>query len=361
MRISTVLVVGAAGIVAAAAIVSSVRGSGDDSSVAPSPGAAATTAPTTTRAAIPIGDVRRLPALAAGTYTGQIFGFTSNLCVVVAVDLTTLAVTGPGGVPDACSIWVSPGNRALASRRPPPNDGKPVLTTTEFTARPEETGLSYVPGRSPGALTVADDGAIAVCDGTSVRIARNGRVQTVRRFTPVDGVFEERCVTGAVGRRIVRLGDDRRSLVDVATHRVVRRLATAVPTPVAAITSSSDGLVLIADLADGPPQGTVYDESGRVVAARTPIGHGVSIRKLVLARDAGAVAVQSARGWEITNLLSKKTLVAPGGERVNDVAFSPDGDAVALATDNGVVFASVSSLTPTALLAEAYQAVAWPL
>ena len=85
----------------------------------------------------------------------------------------------------------------------------------------------------------------------------------------------------------------------------------------------------------------------------------MSIRKLALARDGIAVAVQSSRGWEVTNLLSHATLAAPGRARVDDVAFSPDGDTVALATENGVVFASVSDLTPKALLPKSYQALAW--
>jgi len=357
MRASTVLAVGAAGVVAVAAVASSIRGGGDAAD-APATTAATETTPTLTAGAIPVGDVRRLPEVTAGTYPGRLFAFTSNLCVVVVTDLTTLRVTNPAGVDNACTIWPSPANRALASQPPPPNDAA-VRIATVVDGRSTDTGLRYVPGSAPGGLTVADNGLVAACYGTSVRLSRDGRVQTVRAFTPVEGVFDERCVTGAVGRRIVQLGADRKSLVDVTTHRVVRRLASPVAAPVVAITSSPDGMVLIADLADGPPQGTVFGRSGNIVMTRTPIARGVSIRKLALARDGIAVAVQSSRGWEITNLLSHATLAAPGRARVDDVAFSPDGDAVALATENGVVFANVSDLTPRALLNASYQALAW--
>ena len=354
MRASTLLAVGVAGAVAVAAVVSGVRGGG-------SPDAATTATaqtPTATAPAFPVGDIRRLPELKAGSYPGRLLGFTANLCLVVVTGLADFTVTKSASVRSVCTIWPSPGLQAMASRPPPPDDSA-VFISPVIDGRSDESGLDYVPGRSSGALTVADDGAVAACDGTTVRLGRMGRVQTVRRFTPGDGLFDERCVTGAIGRRIVQLGDDRTSLVDVVTHRVVRRLATPIASPVVAITSSPDGFVLIADLADGPPQGTVFGSAGTVARERTGIGRGVSIRKLVLAKAGIAVAVQSSRGWEITNLLSHKRLIAPGGARVNDVAFSPDGDAVALATERGVVFANVSDLTPRALLPAVFRALAW--
>jgi hypothetical protein len=357
MRGSTVLVVGVTGVVVVAAVVSSFRGGGD-SSGAPAATTAAATTPTLTTPALPVGDVRRLPPVTPGAYPGRLFAFTSNLCVVVVTDLTTFRVTNPGGVGNACTIWPSPGNVALASQEPPPDDAA-VRVAPVFDGRSDDTGLRYVPGNAPGGLSVADNGDVAACYGTSVRLSHEGRVQTVRAFTPVDGQFDERCVTGAIGRRIVQLGDDRTSLVDVTTHRVVRRLAAAVRSPVVAIASSPDGLVLIADLADGPPQGTVFGRSGKVLYPRTPIARGVAIRKLVLSRDGIAAAVQSSRGWDVTNLQSHKTLIAPGRARVDDVAFSPDGDTVALATENGVVFAQVADLTPRTVLTQSYQALAW--
>jgi hypothetical protein len=358
MRGSTLLAVGVAGAVALAAIVSGIRGSGDTSPPAGSAPAAPTATATTTGDALPIGDVRRLPALQEGTYPGRLFGFTANLCVVVVADLASFEITNPGGVEDACTIWPSPGNRALASRRPPPEDVA-VLVATVLDGRPAETGIDYVPGRAIGALTVTDDGTVAACDGTSVRLAREGRVQTVLQFTPVDGLFDERCVTGAVGNRIVQVGDGRRTLIDIATRKVVRRLAEPVRSPVVALTSSADGLVIVADLADGPPQGTVFDKGGNVVMPRTQIARGVSIRKIVLAKGGGAVAVQSARGWEVTNLSSQTTLVAPRGAQINDVTFSPDGTVAALATEHGVVFADVSNLSPKSFWPQEYQALVW--
>jgi hypothetical protein len=362
MRGSTLLAVGVAGAVALAAIVSGIRGSGGDSpEAAPTPAAgtaAATTTTTTTEPALPIGDVRRLPALTKDAYPGRLFGFTAGLCEVVVADLATFEITNPAGVENVCTIWPSPGEKALASRRPPPDDAA-VLVARVVDGRAEETGIDYVPGRASGALTVSDDGTVAACDGTSVRVARAGRVQTALEFTPVDGLFDERCVTGAVGKRIVQLGDDRRSLMDVATRKIARKLAEPVRSPVVALTSSADGLVIVADLADGPPQGTVFDRAGNVVMARAQIARGVAIRKMILARGGGAVAVQSARGWEVTNLSSRTTLVAPGGARINDVTFSPDGTVAALATEHGVVFADVSNLAPKAFWPQKFQALVW--
>ena len=232
------------------------------------------------------------------------------------------------------------------------------MTANAIKGRPEASGVDYDPGNK-GALTVTDDGAVATCDGSNVVLGRNGRGRTVRSFTPLHNGFDERCVTGAIGGSVVRLGDDRRSLVDVTSGRVVRRLAAPARTSIVAIVTSSDGYVLIADREDGTPRGTVYAPSGAVAIPRQPIGRDVNVRKAVLARRGAAVALQTSLGWDITSLRNGHALVAPGGARVTDVAFSPDATAVAETTDAGVVFADLPELTPRLFMDRPARAVAW--
>ncbi len=85
----------------------------------------------------------------------------------------------------------------------------------------------------------------------------------------------------------------------------------------------------------------------------------MAVRKVVLAKGAKAVALQSSRGWDITSLTNGHTLVSPGGARVTDVAFSPDATALAETTDAGVVFADLPELTPRLFLDTPARAVVW--
>ena len=358
MKGSTAIAVGAAAVVALAAVGSGLKSALDGSGGAGTTTASATgTGGTTTAAALPVGDVRRLPPLAAGEYEGRLVLYTGADCRPVMIQLAHIQATAPSAMSPACNVWVSPGQQKLATILPPPQDHE-VMTATAVAGRPEPSGVDYDPGNT-GALTVSDRGAVATCDGSSVVLGRDGRSRTVRSFTPVDNGFDERCVTGALGTDVVRLADDRRSLVDVATGRVVRRLAVPARQPIIAIASSSDGLVLIADTQDGTPAGTVYGRDGRVRVPRQPIGRGVAVRTVVLAKGAAAVALQSSRGWDITSLTNGHTLVSPGGARVTDVAFSPDATAVAETTDAGVVFADLPELAPRLFLDTPAKAVAW--
>jgi hypothetical protein len=357
---STVLVVGVAGMVAVAAIASGLKsavgGSGsDDGTTAATATATAAAGPATT--ALPIGDVRRLPPLSAGEYEGRLVLYDGAECRPVIVELVHLETTAPSNMSAACSVWVSPGRQKLATILPPPQEHD-VMTATAIVGPPEPSGVEYDPSNT-GALTVTDDGAVATCDGSSVVLGRDGAARTVRTFTPLDNGFDERCVTGAIGTAVVRLADDRRRLVDVVTGRVVRRLATPARQRIIAIASSIDGLVLIADTEDGTPAGTVYGRDGRVRIPRQPIGRGVTVRKVVLAKGAAAVALQSSRGWDITSLTNGHTLISPGGARVTDVAFSPEATAVAETTDAGVVFADLPELKPRVFLDTPAHAVAW--
>jgi hypothetical protein len=359
MRASTVLAVGFAGIVAVAAIVSGVRGAGrggGDSPAATTSGTASASAVTTSTAAIPVGDLRRLPTPEAGAYAGLLVAFDALSCEPTRIVLATMTADASPG-PPTCSIWPSPAGRRFARTGPPGLEEVLVATSPETAGA--DTGFSYAPGARNGALTVTDDGSVAICGGASVRVWHDGRTQTPLAFTPVDGVFEERCVTGALGTGVVRLGDDRRSLVDVRTRRVVRRLAEPVGVPLAGLISSPDGLVMALDITDGTPQGTVYAEDGSVVVPRLPLGNATRFRKLLLARGGGAVALLTARGWQITNLRTGLNITAPGGTRITDVAFSPDGASFVATTEVGILFAAVRGLAPTALLPGTFQAVVW--
>lgn len=358
MRGGSAVVVVIAGVVAAAAIVSGVRGvlnddDGDpDAPAAPSgPTTPTDEAPAST--AVPIGDLRRLPPPAAGDWSGRLMVFARPDCTPRQLDLATLAATDLAGPAPACTVWPSPGAQALASTQ-----DEPVLVARPADGAAVLSGIDYAPG-AHGALTIADDGGVAACDGTRVRYARLGAARTVRSFTPVEGIFDERCITGAVGRRVVRLGGDRRSLVAVPGGQVVRRLAEAVERPVVAITSSPDGYVIVVDTADGTPRAVVFDPDGAVTVPRVAMGTGVRIRKILLSHGGGAVAILTSRSWEITNLATGLTLATPGGTRVTDVAFSPAGDALAAATDAGLLLADAPSLAPRALLPDPVQAVVW--
>ena len=358
MKPSTGVAVGVAGVVAVAAIASGVKSAIDRSegsaTTAATPAAVPAAGATT---ALPIGDVRRLPPLAAGEYEGRLVLYSSDQCRPIVVDLAHIQATRVAGMLPACSVWVSPRLEQLAALTLPPQEQE-VMTATAIDGLPEASGVDYDPGNT-GALTVTDDGAVATCDGSNVILGRNGRARTIRAFTPLHNGFDERCVTGAIGRSVVRLGADRRSLVDVTSGRVVRRLAAPARKLLVAIVTSSDGYVLIADREDGTPRGTVYAPSGAVAIPRQPIGRDVTVRKAVLAKGGAAVALQTSLGWDITSLTNGHALVAPGGARVTDVAFSPNATAVAETTDAGVVFADLPELTPRLFMDRPARAVVW--
>jgi hypothetical protein len=209
-------------------------------------------------------------------------------------------------------------------------------------------------------VTVTDDGTVATCDGRRVLVSRRGHVRTVRTFTPVSGGSDERCVTGAIGVEVVQLAGDRRRLVDAVTGATVRRLAVPVRRPLAAIVASSDGDVLIADAAGGALEGTVYAPDGAVLVSRRRLGRAGTVRKAELTRGGTVVAVQTASGWDITDLAGGRTVtITPGGAQVVDVAIAPDGRAAAAATVNGVVLLSLPDLVPRALIPEPAQGVGW--
>ncbi len=187
------------------------------------------------------------------------------------IDLAALRGTVDNTMARACTVGVSPAGTMLALG-PALGAAGSVLTARAITGPTLESGLEVVPFVPP-LVTIADDGAVAVCDGSRVLLARGQRVRPVRTLDVSDG-GDEGCVTGAVGRRVVRLSRDRRRLVDVVTGRTVRRLAERARRPVRAIAASADGYVLIADAAGDTHTGTVYGPDGNVAVARRPIGRG---------------------------------------------------------------------------------------
>lgn len=313
------------------------------------------TAPSPTAAEFPVGDLRRLPAPAPGTHDGDLVVFDALTCNPLQIDLATLAIS-PSTAPASCVVWSSPGGTAFA------HVGPPNLEEVQVGAAPEEVGIdahvSFAPGTRNGALTVTDDGTVAVCDGESVRVSHDGRVQTLRTFTS-DGQFDERCITGALGASVIQLRGDRRSLVDLLTRKVVRRLAEPVNRPLAGLVSSSDGLVMAIDIHDGTPSGVVYGPDGDVLVPRQPLGTSTRFRKLLLARGGGAIAMLTSRGWQVTNTKTGLNINAPGGAPITDVAFSAAGDEFAAATQVGILLAVVPGLAPKALLPGTYQALVW--
>jgi hypothetical protein len=105
----------------------------------------------------------------------------------------------------------------------------------------------------------------------------------------------------------------------------------------------------------------VYGPDGSVALPRRPLQsthRGVPV-KVLLARGGGALALATPDGWTVMSLRSGGTLTAPGGELIYDVAFSPDGTMVAMATPPGIVVADARDLTPRWLLHVPAQGVAW--
>src|SRR5262249_49016993 len=130
--------------------------------------------------------------------------------------------------------------------------------------------------------------------------------------------------------------------------------------PLAAIATSIDGDVLIADASQSDLRGTVYAPDGSVLFARRPVAQGGVVRKAEVARGGTVVALQTASGWSITSLASGRTLdLTPGGVAAVDATIAPDGRTVAAATVYGVVFASLPGLAPESLIALPAQGVAW--
>jgi hypothetical protein len=354
---STLVAGGAVALVAAAAVVSGVKGLVDRHAGSAGPMAArAATTPAAPAATLPVGDVRRLPKLRPGELQGALLVYVGPRCRPAIVDLAGLRATIDNTMVSACTVEVSPDGTMLAFGPPGGGTGS-VFTARAIVGPTFDSGLQVLPF-TPSLVTVADDGAVAVCDGSSVLLARGLRVRPVRTFTSA-GLDDERCVTGAIGRSVVRLSGDRRRLVDVATGRTVRRLAEPVRRPVLAIAASADGYVLIADAADKTHRATVYGPAGDVAIARQLIGPGGETSKVVLAKGGVAVALLTPDGWTITSLADGRTLRAPGNALVTDVAFSPDATAVAATTPNGIVFADVPELTPRSFLELPAVAVAW--
>jgi hypothetical protein len=364
MNRSTLGVVGVVGVVVLAAagtgLQSALRGHGsepapDAAAAPPATTAPATTGPATTAEAIPVGDIRRLPRPRPGELHGALAVWSTGDCLPVAMHLDRLVSTTVGTMRSGCAVWTSPDDRRMALV---PYHAEQVVAARAFADRGGETGLRYTQFDPPN-VTVADDGSVASCDATHVRVARDGKVITVRSFFVSEAVNDERCTTGAVGASIVRLSADRRHLVDVVSGRTVRRLPRPVPPAVVAIASSADGYVAVADGADGPPSAVVYAPSGAVATARRRIGQPGAVGELVVAKGGTAVALGTANGWTVTNLRTGRTLTGPGGSLVLDVAFSPDGTMLAAATLTGIVFARVADLAPRWFLDFPSQAIGW--
>jgi hypothetical protein len=171
---------------------------------------------------------------------------------------------------------------------------------------------------------------------------------------------DEGCVTGAIGRSVVRLAGDRRRLVDLETGRTARRLAQPTRRPVIGIVGSSDGFVAVVDAANGGPQATVYGPGGAVAFRRRAIGEVAGpLSELQLARGGAAIAVGTLNGWVVTSLANGREVTSPGGAVVTDVAFAPNGTAVAETTLDGVVFLSLPALEPRWVVPVPSEAVVW--
>src|SRR5262249_18193495 len=152
----------------------------------------------------------------------------------------------------------------------------------------------------PPTVAIADDGTVATCVGSQVLRLRGRRVEVARAFRTGAGA-DERCVTGALGRRLVQLAADRRRLVALGSDRTVRRLAGPVPRPLVAIPASADGLIALVDRAGGAGHVTVYRPDGSLLIPRRPVevaGRDLVVKGL-LARGGGTLALATPDGWTV--------------------------------------------------------------
>lgn len=357
MHRSSLIVAGVVVAVAAAAVASAVHARGDHRDRAPARAAGSVAAVTTAAAADrpPLGDVRRLPRPHAGDLLGALTAYAAGSCAPVVVDLARLRTTTVAGMQRACRLWPSPSGAMLALA-PPATERVVTARAIDGTAHPtaDDVFLPFQP-----AVTVADDGTVALCTGTRVLRLHGRAVHVARSFRAGGPGTDERCVTGAVGRRLVQLAGDRRRLVELGSDRTVRRLARPVPRPLLAIATSSDGLVALVDGAGGRHV-AVYLPDGSVAVPRRPVpsARGLPV-KVLLARGGGALALAAPDGWTVASLRNGRTLTAPGGELIYDVAFSPDGGMVAIATPSGIVVAAAQDLTPRWLIDLPAQGVGW--
>jgi hypothetical protein len=351
---------GVVGLVAAAAVISSVTGARRHGGAPPAAAAAtAATGPaaTTVAGAVPVGDVRRLPKPRAGDLHGAVVAWSDPQCIPTVLSLDRLVIAKAAStLSPACYVWTSPDDGTLALAQP---GDEQVYRTRPIISRGRGTGLTFIPQFDPQLVTVADGGSVAVCDGSRVLLSRAAHGHVVRSFEASDAGVDERCITGALGTRIVRLGDDRRRLVDVASGRILRHLAQSVPRPVTAIATSSDGDVAVADGSGDGPGVTVFGPTGAVIHARHSLGRTGVANKLLLAKGGGGVAFETQEGWTITNLATGAALSKPGDALVWDVAFAPDGRTVALATPAGLLFASLSDLALRWRIGLPSRAVGW--
>jgi hypothetical protein len=355
---STLVVAVVVASVAAAAAASAVHARGDHGRRPPS--SAAAVPPSATAAAAdtpPVGDVGRLPRPSAGELRGALATYDVGSCLPVVVDLGRLLTTTVAGMQRACRVWTSPGGVMLALS--PPATERLVTARAIDGAAHATADDVFLP--LPPAVTIADDGAVALCTGSQVLRLRGRRVEVARAFRTGGPGPDERCVTGALGPQLVQLAADRRRLVELGGDRTLLRLARPAPRPLLALVASSDGLVAVVDGAGGSGHVAVYGADGSLAVPRRPLhvaGRDQPV-KVLLARGGAALALATPDGWTVTSLQSGRTLTAPGRELIYDVAFSPDGSRVAMATPSGIVVADAQDLTPRWLVDLPAQGVAW--
>src|SRR3954469_10848896 len=151
-RLATPLVAGVVVLVVGAAVGASLADAGEGGvSSAPD----STTAAASTSAAPELGGVLRLPAPAAGAFSGTLLWNRID-CSTGTLDLATGAAAA--GLPArACSIWPAAGGGALAFT----DDARPGAAGLQVLVRTSGR-LATGPARG-GATAVAGDGTVATC------------------------------------------------------------------------------------------------------------------------------------------------------------------------------------------------------
>jgi hypothetical protein len=329
-----------AGGVVVAAIASGV-GSGGARPAPTTPAKEPAPAPSLT----PADALRSLPAPASGRLAGVIELVTDG-CALERVDLATGAVATLQG--DArCRVWFSPSGRFVIASKPQiTNRTVPLVRlTTVAGSRPEDTVAEDL-----GPPAIADDGTAATCTGGGLVLdGPQGR-------TRVRGL----CAATALGRRIVALEPRRRQVVDAGSGATLFALPPAASRAGGMLVASAPARTLaVVDLAGSGVRVTRIDAAAGHTAAPVVLPDRGPFQRLVISDNGELVGLLGIRGWTVWNLRRNVSLKSAGGVPIDDIAFSPDSQSIAAATQAGITILDAATLAPQYLLPIAAFRLAW--
>ena len=361
-RATTALVVAAAGLVAAAAVASSIGGDDDGRRSASTPPTTTTTAVVGRRDGGPSSGLDALPSARPRALRGRVIlgdRPPDPACRTRTLDLATMRVGGPAGLPGGCIVAASPDGRFLLVLGLGPG-GAPIAL--RLVRVPGGDAVAVLP--TAGIVTAPAVGR----DGRVVACRRNGGDGVAATVTPGRGTVEQPGCPVAIGaagvlRVVQRTGpevvDERGRVLDA------ERLMTAGLLPPYALAVTPDGRHLAVGGFDprvGPVAVVARAATGAVVRrVTTP---GTEVLDVRVAPGGGAVAIRTptpggTAGWTLLRTDAPITATRIGPEPLLDVAFSPDGGHVVVATGAHVVVLDTRTFGPTARLPGRARSVIW--